>query len=328
MLWKSGLLLATCLVFVAYGQEQPKRQLTARELFYSAVQAPAKAAPAAAPAQPAPAPAQAKATAPPASAQKAARSEVASAERKPPVVKSQPQSQTQPPSQPSQPAPAAVTSDGTRIVPAVATVGGPAASSGTPLGLKYTILKKSGDSMVQVPANSIFHAGDRIQINVQTNQAGYLYIVSKGSSGTWKPMFPSADVEDGSNYIEGFRSYVMPPKSRMLFDEQSGEEKLFVIFSRVPEPDLEKIVYSLQSGGAAPAPKKDQPSQKPVLLMANAKIDDMTVGRLRTTYSRDLVIEKVDENTPGASKEDAVYVVNPTGSSDSRVVADVQLVHQ
>jgi hypothetical protein len=319
MLLKSGFLLATCLVLIAGAQEQTKHQLTARELFYSAVQTPAKSEPA-----------QAKVTTPPA-AKKAARTEVASADNKPaPTVRSQSTtpSQSSQPAQTSQPTELA---DGTRILPASATVGSSSGSAGMPLGLKYSILKKSGDNMVEVPVSTTFHAGDRIQINVQTNQPGYLYIISQGSSGTWKPMFPSAEVEDGSNHVDGFRSYMMPPKSRFLFDEQAGIEKLFVILSRVPEPDLEKIVYSLQGGGAATAPasKKDEPAKgKTLLVMASAKIDDMTVGRLRNTYARDLVIEKVDENTPGARKEEAVYVVNPTGSPDSRVVADVQLVHQ
>ncbi len=311
MLSKSGTLLATFFVLVAGAQEQAKPQLTARELFYSAVQSPPKA-------DPAKPPAQAKATPPP--AQKAAHTEVASADKKP---------APEPPPAKSQPSQPAQSPDGTRIVPATATVGSGSSSAGMPLGLKYSILKKSGDNMVEVPANTIFHAGDRIQINVQTNQPGYLYIISQGSSGTWKPMFPSSEVEDGSNQVEGFKSYIMPPKSRILFDEQAGNEKLFVILSRVPEPDLEKVVYSLQGGASAPAPKKDDTTKsKPLLVMASAKIDDTTVGRLRSTYSRDLVIEKVDENTPGARKEEAVYVVNKTGSSDSRVVADLQLVHQ
>ncbi len=52
------------------------------------------------------------------------------------------------------------------------------------------------------------------------------------------------------------------------------------------------------------------------------------VDRLRNAYSRDLIVEKVDANTPGDRKETAIYVVNPTGSTDSRVVADLHLVHQ
>jgi hypothetical protein len=320
MLLKSGLLLTTCFVFAAGAQEQPTRHLTARELFYSAVQTPAKAEPAQA---------QGKSTPPP--AQKAARTEVASADKKTtPAVRSQQPSQSAQPSSQSAPSTqSAQLADGTRIVSASATVGSPSSSAGLPLGLKYSILKKSGDNMNEIPVSSVFHAGDRIQINVQTNQTGYLYIISQGSSGTWKPMFPSSEVESGSNQVNGFKTYIMPPKSRILFDEQPGIEKLFIILSRVPEPDLEKVIYSLQGGATTPAVKKEEPATgKTLLVMASAKIDDMTVGRLRQTYSRDLVIEHVDENTPGPRKEEAVYVVNPTGSSDSRVVADVQLVHQ
>jgi hypothetical protein len=215
--------------------------------------------------------------------------------------------------------------DGARIVPV-------STSAGTPLGLKYSILKKSGDDMVEVPASSVFHAGDRIQISVQTNVSGYLYIINRGSSGIWKPMFPSAEVEDGNNRVEGFRNYVFPPNSRILFDEQTGNEKLFLVFSREPEPNLEKMIYSLQGNEPLTAPKKEEAAKtKTLLVLANPRIDDAAVGILRTAYARDLLIEKIDEKTAktaGEKKENAVYVVNPNGGSDSRVVADVRLEHQ
>ena len=66
----------------------------------------------------------------------------------------------------------------------------------------------------------MFKAGDRIRITVVPNAPGYLYIINQGSSGTWKPVFPSADVEDGNNRVDGFRDYVLPPKSRMVFDDR------------------------------------------------------------------------------------------------------------
>jgi hypothetical protein len=59
-----------------------------------------------------------------------------------------------------------------------------------------------------------------------------------------------------------------------------------------------------------------------------AAISNSAVNRMRESYSRDLIVEKVDPATPGDKKETAVYVVNPTGSADSRVVADLHLVHQ
>ena len=61
--------------------------------------------------------------------------------------------------------------------------------------------------------------------------------------------------------------------------------------------------------------------------MASAAFGDDVIGRLRNTYARDLIVEKVDDDqTP--RKEKAVYAVNTTGSAESRVVADVTLKHQ
>jgi hypothetical protein len=57
------------------------------------------------------------------------------------------------------------------------------------------------------------------------------------------------------------------------------------------------------------------------------------LGRLRNASSRDLVVEAVNPNTPsgpaaGEKKETAVYVVNRTGSENSRLVAELHLVHR
>ena len=245
-----GLLIA--LLFVADAQDQ-KPKLTARELFYSAVQAPKPAAP----------------VRPKAAPKRTPANEVASANKNSPP----PASSSAQPAGPDQP-------DGGHVFTAALTTSAPV---GLPLGLKYAILKSTSE----VPVETVFHAGDRIQLRVETNGQGYLYIISRGSSGTWKPLFPSPEVEDGNNRVEGFHSYTLP------------------------EP---RTLYAL----------------------ADTRIDDMTVGMLRTAYSRDLVIEKVDENSassgpapkPAPKKETAVYVVNPSGSRDSRLVADLELVHR
>ena len=111
-----------------------------------------------------------------------------------------------------------------------AMVTAPAPENGTPLGLKYTVLRKSGDDMVEVPPDTVFHSGDRIQVSVQTNGPGYLYIVHKGSSGTWTPMFPSPELADGNNHVDGWNASVLPPKSRWVFDDRlapSGSSSCF-----------------------------------------------------------------------------------------------------
>jgi hypothetical protein len=280
--------------------------MTARELFYNSGSAPAPAA-------------------------KKDSSKVV-AKRKPVTqTVTQQASNTQPPSggTPSTPdgsGKIVAVSDGTRTT-------APPPASGTALGLKYTILKLSGDAMTPAAPNSVFHAGDKIQFSIETNSPGYLYIVSQGSSGTWKPMFPTPEIEGGNNRVEGFHSYTFPSGYRYVFDQQAGDEKVFMIFSRDPKPDFEQLVYTLQGGQtksapvSQPAPKEDRQAH-----VLRASIDDSAVGRLHQTYSRDLVIERVGDdehpNTSDNAQEKAVYVVNPTGSPDSALMADLHLVHQ
>jgi len=297
-----------------WAQQPPSgKTLTARELFYAAAEQPAAKAAVTA-ARPEPKPSQ------PVPKKKAAHVRRPAAPASPPV-------DPEPVKPPRVPAGNTVSDPGELIRPVshVSTPGG-----GLPLGLRYTLLKLTDGRMLETAPDAVFHAGDRIQLTVEANDSGYLYIVHQGSSGAWKPMFPSQEIEDGNNRVERGRSYVLPPGSRFYFDDQPGEERLFVVLSRQPEPDLEKLIYSLQGG--APAPTADPaPAPAPpkrLLLAANLPIDNALVGRLRNVYARDLVIEKVDEETPGPRREKAVYVVNATGNADSRVVADIRLQHK
>ncbi len=289
-----GFLLSCCTAGLIFAQTAPHKQLTARELFYAAAPAPAPAKTGAA------RPSTRRSTTP------AKPVEIARADSRPPAPRP-----TQPPAPATAPMPA---------------------SGAPPLGLRYTVLKlAAGDTPTEVPNDTVFHAGDRIRFSDESNAPGYLYIVNQGSSGNWKPMFPSAEIEDGNNRIEGWRPYTMPPKSRLAFDSTVGTENLFIVFSLQPETDLENMIYSLQGkkkAAAAPASTPEAPFQSSKELILAVNISNTAVDRMRAVYARDLIIEKVDPNTPGDKKETAVYVVNPTGSADSRVVADLHLVHQ
>jgi hypothetical protein len=306
----TGLFIAACAAgsaLVVFAQ-QPK-ELTARELFYSASTSPRPPRPSGAPV-PNPPPKKS----PP-----------------PQVANNTPPPSTPTPNRPAvTPPPVAPPVTSAPVINAAEKKTAPPPTAGPALGLRYTVLKMSGNQMVEVPTTAKFRAGDKIQLRVEANIPGYLYIIAQGSSGIWKPMFPSPEVEDGNNRVEGWRTYTMPPKSVMTFDEQKGTEKVFIILSREPEADLEKMIYSLQGGAPAkPAATPEAPvPPRQMVQYARANIDDATVGRLRQVYSRDLIIEKVDPNTPGDRKETAVYVVNPTGSNSSRVVADLSLVHE
>jgi len=201
--------------------------------------------------------------------------------------------------------------------------------------LRYGFLRKgAGDEYEEVNADSVFHAGDRIRFSVQTNDTAYLYIVMRGSSGTWKVLFPTSEIEGGSNLVQAGRSYVFPPPpGRFAFDEQKGEEKLCLVVTRRPEESLEQLIYALSAGSSSTKPVADKPDSenaaKPTLLAVNRPINDGLVERLRNqVYARDLVFEKVDESTPGDRKEKAAYVVNSNTAPDARLVVDLSLKHE
>jgi hypothetical protein len=278
--------IAALLAAAAFAQEEP--QLTPREMFYAPPPVPAAAQ----------TPAAQKPAARPAQAKPAHRAEAPHAAASPVVPRTD--------------------EANVSYVPAAAVAYGS-------LGLRYSVVKVADGQEQEVDPDGVFRGGDRIRLAVEVNEKGYLYIVSRGSSGSWSVLFPSAQVDGGSNVVERGRRYALPPGNQAItFVGQAGVEKLFVVLSRQPVADLEKLIYSLAQGKTAPEPAKDEK----VLLAQNLRpIDDDLIGRLRAA-SRDLMVEKVDAETAGPKKEYAVYAVNASGAPDARVVADVSLNHR
>jgi hypothetical protein len=205
-----------------------------------------------------------------------------------------------------------------------------------PLAMRYSVRKLEGGTYSDIDADTVFHAGDHIALGIETNDSGYLYVVAQGSSGRWEVKYPTERVS-GSNRVERGKTYKIPPGADevMTFDSQAGTERLFVVLSRKPLADLEKLIYSLQNDNSAP------PKDAPTMLAQNfAPIDDSVVQGLRTTYARDLVIEKVGDSKAAAASapepsvpperlgEKAVYVVNMSADDKARVVADIALNHE
>ena len=226
---------------------------------------------------------------------------------------------------PDRPAPPAVADRQAQAIP----VG----YSSAPIGLRYTLIKVSGDRNEDVSADTVFHSGDHLKIAVEVSESGYLYIITQGSSGTWEPLFPSAAIENGDNRVLASRSYVVPAGYVFTFAGQPGTEKLFVIFSRQPEPEIDQLIYSLQNGATRPLAKPVEPKapSPAFLLSSNKPIDNSVVDKLRDVYSRDLIIEKAettDQAKPAPQQDKSVYVVKRDGSAGARVVADIRLIHQ
>jgi hypothetical protein len=226
-----------------------------------------------------------------------------------PAVRARP-APPKPVAKPTQPA-AIKTHPTPDVAPAVPVIN----AARSPLGLRYAILKMTGVDAVEVPPSTTFHSGDRIQLRIQANTDGYLYVVTQGSSGAWQVTFPKKSGNQGSNRVKAGEDHT----SIFRFDSKPGVEKLFVVLSRVPERDLDSVIYSLQ-GAPSPATAKD-----PVMLAGNLTVGDPLVSRLRNSYTRDMILEEVAApDTP----ERAIYVVNKATGPGARVVADIKLTHE
>lgn len=266
------------------------QELTARQLFYKEDAAPPKAAPKAPPKKAAPKKAAPKPAAPAA-----------------PAVETTPA----PPRPPVQATSAAyVTSE-------------------RPLGLRYALVQVRDGAESEVDPSATFRSGDMVRVKVEGNREGYLYVIARGSSGNWKPLFPAPDINGGDNKIAGHRGYRLPSDTQAFtFDEQAGEERLFVIFSAEPVKDIDELIPSLTA-----SPKKELPAPGPMIMASARPMNDDFVSRLRNTYSRDLIVQTVAPSQaaaappagPATLPENAVYVVNKSGG---RVVADIRLEHK
>ena len=200
-----------------------------------------------------------------------------------------------------------------------------------PVAIRYSLVKLDNGAEVEVPPSHVFRSGDQVRLKVEANQRGYLYLIARGSSGNWKPLFPSREASD--NVIEGRRGYDVPSSTQAFtFDDQAGKEQLFLLFSRVPLSDLDSQIEGLRN---RPASAPHTPTKLPVMMAQN--LNDSRVESMRAMYSRDLIIETVDAKknvpvqvTPAANtrrQENAVYVASTSRAQDSRVVADIELMH-
>lgn len=193
----------------------------------------------------------------------------------------------------------------------------------TPLALKYSILQRKGNQFEEVDADTEFRSGDRIRVKVEANSPAYLYIVMGGSSGQWRVLFPSQEISGGNNRIEPGAACTIPPEADppFYFDETAGIEKVSLVLSRSPEPDLEKLIYAVGD--------PTRGGEQKTIMASNQPIDGAVVGQLRNeVLSRDLVFEKYAGATPDGQQEKAVYAATKDQSANARLFVDLKLVHK
>jgi hypothetical protein len=196
------------------------------------------------------------------------------------------------------------------------------------LGLRCSVLRRDADNQyTEVQPDTVFHSGDHIRLSLLSNQPGYLYVIQQGSSGTWSPIYPPHNSGADSNKMTAGKLEIVPGGTHaFVFDQRSGDEKLYVLLSRTPVEDIDNVIRNLTNESPG-SPKPDASAA----LEANNVISDELVQRLA---SRDLTLvdeEKVDQaSTANTGGEKAIYVVSKQAGpqSSGQVMLSLHLQHE
>jgi hypothetical protein len=201
----------------------------------------------------------------------------------------------------------------------------PVSTEAMNLGLRYNLVLVDADSGKAESAapDRMFHAGECFAIDFESNRAGFLYVLAKQSSGTWRPLVPSTDPDMAteSNVIVPGKKVRVPLQHCFEIQNPPGVETLFVVLSREPRDSFE-----LNENMKAPeAPRRPSAAVQ----MADASITDGTVAHMREQFgTRDIAIRRVNQPLAAAEPAGSVYVVNSSKNPASNVAAQIEVRHR
>lgn len=116
--------------------------------------------------------------------------------------------------------------------------------------LSYSILLKKKeyppDKEVRLPGEVIFSAGDRVRLLVRSEQSGSFYLLNErpaepGSLPRFNILFPTPTTNNGLAVLAANQTLQIPERSWLFFDGEEGSEKVWLIWSKDPVPQLEAV---------------------------------------------------------------------------------------
>jgi Domain of unknown function (DUF4384) len=116
----------------------------------------------------------------------------------------------------------------------------------SPALIQATIyLQESPQTYREASFDDVFFNGQRFRLQVTPTQNGYLYMLCENSQGSAVVLYPN-DSSASGNHVRAARPVTVPGRSWFQFDEDPGTERVYVILSRRPIPELER---ASQRGG-------------------------------------------------------------------------------
>lgn len=184
-------------------------------------------------------------------------------------------------------------------VPLPAPQSGPMRSIGIRVWVQR--VDEHGKVLTEAAVGNIFRNGERIQLVVESNTAGYLAVVQQGSNGRAGLLFPPHESELGSNRVQAHDKVVLPgARYSFAFDQVAGTERLLIVLVR------------------------DQQELAALPLRRDMELTDLAA--VRRLANRELGAKNLIMQAFADPLDDpAIYAVNLAGSA---VVQEIALVHE
>ncbi len=196
------------------------------------------------------------------------------------------------------------------------------------LGLRYNLVlvdKETGKGE-PVEADRVFQPGECIALEFEANRSGYLYVLDRGSSGTWNPLLPSPQMPDEANIVKARASVRVPQKYCFEIAGPPGIERIFVALSRNPA-ELYKLHDSIKGSGTS-EPEETQPEGAPRVMTAENRLTREVTRMQASMGARDLKITKIARPSDPGEPPGSVYLVNASSGSSDRVITEIQIKHE
>jgi len=195
----------------------------------------------------------------------------------------------------------------------------PVSTEAMHLGLRYNLVLVDADSgrAQSAAPDRMFRAGECFAIELESNRAGFLYVLAKQSSGSWHPLVPSTDPDMAteSNVIVPGKRIRVPLEHCFELQNPREPRDSFELYENIKAP-------------AAPAPNAPRRPAASVQV-ADAGIADGAVARMREQFgTRDISIKRISQPLGSSEPPESVYVVNSSSSPSSNVAAQIEVRHR
>jgi serine/threonine protein kinase len=99
-----------------------------------------------------------------------------------------------------------------------------------------------------VPMETTFYSNESVKIHIQADRKGFLYILSRGSSGKVSMFYPNRRIQSGNNSIIGGESLSIPTDGGWLtFNKTPGTEMIYLVFA---ENKTERFITEFENAAS------------------------------------------------------------------------------